>query len=107
MQTCDIEKYVREQIKMSPKLNKLDPKDILCFGVTGLNEEAGEVAGLLCREIYKKNDMSKEKWLEELGDVLWYLTTATMAKGLTLEELYEYNVVKLQERYGNERQEEK
>ena len=106
MDTHEIEAYVRGQIAQSPKLSKLDSEKMLCFGVTGLNEEAGEVAGLLCREVYKKADMPQYKWLEELGDVLWYLVAATMAKGLTLEELWQYNVEKLDDRYGDERQKE-
>lgn len=72
----------------------------------GLNEEAGEVAGLACRECWKKIPMPRYKWLEELGDVLWYLTAATMAKGLTLEELWQYNVEKLEGRYGELRERE-
>ena len=76
------------------------------FAVMGLNEEAGEVAGLACRECYKDIAMPRYKWLEELGDVLWYLTAATMAKGLTLEELWQYNVEKLEGRYGELRERE-
>lgn len=106
METREIESYVRKSVEVSPKLSALSPEDMLCFGVTGLNEEAGEVAGLLCREVYKKNAMPEYKWLEELGDVLWYLTAATIARGLTLEDLWNYNVQKLDDRYGDERQKE-
>lgn len=100
MDTSKLEQYVSEQIKDSPRLAALDSKDMLCFAVTGLNEEAGEVAGLLCREVYKKKDISSESWQDELGDVLWYLVAATIAKGLTLEDLYIMNADKLAERYG-------
>lgn len=100
METRDIEQSIKQQIAVSPKLRRLDQEKLLCFAVTGLNEEAGEVAGLLCREVYKEKDMPQEKWIEELGDVLWYLTAATMAHGLTLEELWQYNIKKLEERYG-------
>ena len=37
---------------------------------------------------------------EELGDVLWYVTAAAACKGYTLEDLYNYNVKKLEDRYG-------
>ena len=100
MDTHELEAYIKKSIKSSPKLDQLTDEQMLCFAVTGLNEEAGEVAGLLCREVYKKADMPKYKWLEELGDVLWYLTAATLARGLTLEELWQYNVEKLEGRYG-------
>ena len=112
METKEIEAYVAKQIKLSPKLRSmLDEKSdknefptLQSFAVMGLNEEAGEVAGLACRECWKKIPMPRYKWLEELGDVLWYLTAATMAKGLTLEELWQYNVEKLEGRYGELRE---
>lgn len=100
MDTYELEAYIKKSIKNSPKLNQLSEEQVLCFAVTGLNEEAGEVAGLLCREVYKKADMPEYKWLEELGDVLWYLIAVTISKGMTLEELWQYNVEKLEGRYG-------
>lgn len=114
METKEIEAYVGKQIKLSPKLRSmLDEHSgknefpaLQSFAVMGLNEEAGEVAGLACRECWKKIPMPRYKWLEELGDVLWYLTAATMAKGLTLEELWQYNVEKLEGRYGELRERE-
>lgn len=117
MRTQTIEQYVREQVAESPKLRKLMIGDwrvnqekeqplILGFAVSGLNEEAGEVSGLECRECYKETPMPREKWVEELGDTLWYLTAAAMAKGITLEELFKYNVKKLEDRYGADRSKE-
>lgn len=114
METKEIEAYVYKQIELSPKLRtmldeqsgKNEFPELQSFAVMGLNEEAGEVAGLACRECWKKIPMPRYKWLEELGDVLWYLTAATMAKGLTLEELWQYNVEKLEGRYGELRERE-
>ena len=103
MDTRELEAYIKQSIKHSSKLDQLTDEQMLCFAVTGLNEEAGEVAGLLCREVYKRADMPEYKWLEELGDVLWYLTAATLARGLTLEQLWQYNVEKLEGRYGEVR----
>lgn len=114
METKEIEAYVAKQIKLSPKLRSMldeqsDKNEFLelqSFAVMGLNEEAGEVAGLACRECWKKIPMPRYKWLEELGDVLWYLTAAAIAKGCTLEELWNYNVEKLEGRYGELRERE-
>lgn len=114
METKEIEAYVAKQIKLSPKLRSmLDEQsgrdefpELQSFAVMGLNEEAGEVAGLACRECWKKIPMPRYKWLEELGDVLWYLTAAAIAKGCTLEELWNYNVEKLEGRYGELRERE-
>lgn len=118
METKEIEAYVRKSIRSSPKLQYMLVDPVLhadgvpeypclqSFAVMGLNEEAGEVAGLACRECYKTIAMPRYKWLEELGDVLWYLTAATLAKGMTLEDLWRYNVEKLEGRYGELRERE-
>lgn len=111
MDTREIEMFVRKSIESSPKLRDMlssEPESgehpiLQSFAVMGLNEEAGEVAGLACRECYKEIGMPKYKWLEELGDVLWYLTAAAIAKGFTLEDLWQYNVEKLEGRYGEVR----
>lgn len=73
--------------------------------VLGLNEEAGEVAGLRKRQLRQNHrdvdiDYPKE-YIEELGDVLWYLTACCALCGTSLEEIWEYNQKKLEERYGH------
>lgn len=72
--------------------------------VSGLTEEAGEVAGLFKRELRNlpKDQLqcTREHYVEELGDVLWYLTGVASINGITLQELWDYNVQKLEERYG-------
>lgn len=72
--------------------------------ISGLTEEAGEVAGLFKRELRNlpKDQLrcTREHYVEELGDVLWYLTGVATTHGITLQELWDYNVQKLEERYG-------
>ena len=100
----EVQSSVALQIKLSKPIAKLSPEVLLNFAVTGLNEEAGEVSGLLCREIYKNIDISSDWWIEELGDVLWYLAAAASVKGFTLDQIWEYNIAKLKERYGEFRE---
>lgn len=70
----------------------------------GLAEEAGEVAGLMKRVLrdFPKDRIraTKESFIEEMGDVLWYLTACCEVQGTSLEEIWEYNKQKLKERYG-------
>ena len=72
--------------------------------ISGLTEEAGEVAGLFKRELRNlpKDQLrcTREHYVEELGDVLWYLTGVAITHGITLQELWDYNIQKLEERYG-------
>lgn len=70
----------------------------------GLAEEAGEVAGLMKRVLRNfpqdRKRTTKENFIDEMGDVLWYLTACCAVQGTDLEEIWEYNKKKLKERYG-------
>lgn len=70
----------------------------------GLAEEAGEVAGLMKRVLrnFSKDQerTTRENFIDEMGDVLWYLTACCISHETTLEEVWEHNIKKLEERYG-------
>lgn len=74
------------------------------LAILGLAEEAGEVAGLMKRQLRNNSrdtgKFTRERYVEELGDVLWYLAACCNCAGTTLEEIWEYNLVKLTHRYG-------
>ncbi len=72
----------------------------MSYMLLGLCNEAGEVAGK-----YKKVlrgdvtlDEVREDLGKELGDVLWYLAGAATMCGLTLGDLAQGNLTKLQDR---------
>lgn len=70
----------------------------------GLAEEAGEVAGI-CKRLIRGRDVDSEKanreyLAEELGDVLWYLAAIADGFGLSLDDIWQQNRHKLEERYG-------
>lgn len=70
----------------------------------GLAEEAGEVAGLMKRVLRNlpkdRERATKEHFIEEMGDVLWYLAACCATQGTSLEEIWNHNIAKLKERYG-------
>lgn len=70
----------------------------LCYLGLGLASEAGEVAGLVKKEIRDSPEYDPEKWKGELGDVVWYLTRLCTFFGFTLQELMDHNCAKLQSR---------
>lgn len=82
---------------------QIDEMRYMC--ALGLAEEAGEVAGLMKRAIRNNSRdagaVTRTRIIEELGDVLWYLTACCMINGTTLDEIYNENVAKLKERYGD------
>ena len=73
--------------------------------ILGLAEEAGEVAGLMKRQLRSNSrdagKVTRERYIEELGDVLWYLAACCDQVGTNLEEIWDYNKIKLEGRYGN------
>jgi NTP pyrophosphatase (non-canonical NTP hydrolase) len=71
------------------------------WAVLGLAAEAGEVSGVLEKAIRKKGAVDEEdrdKIFDELGDVLWYLTATASELDVTLEEVIEHNMHKLNTR---------
>jgi len=68
-------------------------------GVLGMCGEAGECADLLKKHRHQKHDFDRDKLLEEVGDVLWYVAETAAGLGATLEEVAQRNIDKLKERY--------
>ena len=67
-------------------------------------EEAGEVSGLVKRTLRNfekdKSAQNIDRWVEELGDVLWYVTAVASIMEIPLEYIWEQNCKKLEARYG-------
>lgn len=71
--------------------------------VLGLVGEVGEVVEHIKKDRRlgeKRKPLSREKLVDEGGDVLWYLTRLFGEHGITLEEVMDYNVTKLTERHS-------
>lgn len=69
---------------------------VLALGTAG---EAGEVADLVKKHIGQGHSLDKAKLIDELGDVLWYVSQLADALGLTLGTVARLNVEKLNARY--------
>lgn len=95
----DVESSIYEQLQNSQWFeSKIDCPFNCIHAAIGLNEEAGEVAGLAKKEFIRKVPKERERWVSELGDVLWYLTAVAITKGISLDEVFDYNCQKLQAR---------
>lgn len=74
------------------------------YPTLGLAGEAGEVANIV-KKIQRDNDgvitdEIRAKLMDELGDVLWYISACADELGLTLNEIAEFNVNKLAKRHN-------
>lgn len=65
----------------------------------GLGGEAGELQEVIKKLRFHGHPLNKEKLIEELGDVLWYLTGLCTVHGLRLADVMDYNIEKLWCRY--------
>ncbi len=72
------------------------------YPTLGLANEAGEVAGKI-KKVFRDKDgqispETREALKAELGDVLWYIAQVATELDLSLDEIAEYNIVKLYDR---------
>ena len=93
-------------VALSDRLVELDRKGanierLLTAGV-GINAEGGEFLEIIKKMVFQGkpwNDDNREHLIIELGDLMWYVAQATMALGVSFEEVIETNVRKLEKRY--------
>jgi NTP pyrophosphatase (non-canonical NTP hydrolase) len=64
----------------------------------GLCAESGEVADVYKKSLYKGTTLDREKMLDELGDVRWYLELCCILLHTNLLELEQRNMDKLTKR---------
>lgn len=99
-------KEVNDEIvsQIERDLSHHDELKLRSIMIAGLTEEAGEVAGLFKRELRNlpkdQERCTREHYVEELGDVLWYMVGVAHTHGISLQEIWDYNIKKLEERYG-------
>lgn len=101
------ERYAIEVAKRALKSN--GAAGGLDYVLLKLAAEAGETAGLRGRDMLRAapdrpadprafSDQERAEYALELGDVLWYVTRAAAMLGLSLEEIAELNLGKLERR---------
>lgn len=68
-------------------------------GALGLCGESGEVADLIKKAYMQGHVIDRDKILEELGDVCWYIAEMATALDLPMELILDNNITKLRRRY--------
>lgn len=77
---------------------ELSPGEMLLHAVFGMSSEVGEVAGNFQKR-YQGHELDNGHVLKEAGDALWFIAELCTACGVTMEEVAEQNIAKLQVRY--------
>jgi NTP pyrophosphatase (non-canonical NTP hydrolase) len=98
--TC--EKYCDFVESMASNASMKDFKSKLGTVGLGLTGEAGEVADTIKKILYqgkKFDEETRQSLIKEMGDVMWYVAFACRTLNVSIEEVIQLNVEKLQERY--------
>ncbi len=86
------------------KTQYLIPPERLITASLGLSAEAGEFGDLVKKCVFQGkelNDETKQHMVKELGDVMWYLSQGCIALGVSIEDVLQVNIEKLEKRYPN------
>lgn len=67
----------------------------------GMSGEVGEVVDHIKKLLMYQKQLDKEKVLEEIGDVLWYMAIMIDELGSSFDDIMEMNIQKLSKRYAN------
>lgn len=93
----DINEY--QKLAMKTLNPKLDKKDVLINGVMGLCGESGETIDIVKKHLAQGHELDKDKIIDELGDVAWYIAETAYSLDTDLETVLSRNIDKLKKRY--------
>jgi NTP pyrophosphatase (non-canonical NTP hydrolase) len=88
-----------QQLAMTTLNPALDRRDVLINGVMGLCGEAGEAIDIVKKHLAQGHELDRDKLIDELGDIAWYLAETAMALEVDLETVLTRNIDKLRARY--------
>lgn len=94
-------KFNQYQTEAEKTINKaMSNNDIIINAALGLAGETGEVVDLIKKWQGQGHTLDEKKVINELGDVLWYISEMCSAMMVPLSEVAEGNIAKLRIRYG-------
>ena len=88
-----------QKLAMQTLNPELEKKEVLINSVMGLCGESGEAIDIVKKWLAQGHELDKEHLKKELGDIAWDLAEAATALDISLDEILQANIVKLQKRY--------
>jgi NTP pyrophosphatase (non-canonical NTP hydrolase) len=105
-QPMDLRAYQEQAATTDQKpLTEADEQKSIIIPLLGLAGEAGELLSEY-KKFLRDGDshrLFRERFAEELGDMLWYLANVATKFDLNLSEIAEQNLAKCQQRFGRKR----
>ena len=88
-----------QKLAMTTLNPALSERDVLINGVMGLCGESGEVIDIVKKHLAQGHELNREKIIDELGDVAWYIAEIATVLGVQLEDILTGNIEKLKRRF--------
>lgn len=98
IENIDFKVYQRLALRTASSLSS---SNLILNGVLGIAGEGGEVADIVKKNLFQGHELDKDKLVDELGDVMWYIAIMAEGLGVSLEEIARHNILKLLKRYPN------
>jgi NTP pyrophosphatase (non-canonical NTP hydrolase) len=99
LETVDILEN-KDFVKLAERM--ADPINLrLMHASVGVGTEAGELQDLFKKKVIYGKEVEVSKFVDEIGDLLWYLGVACNTLGVSFDEVMEKNWKKLSTRYGD------
>lgn len=99
MTTDDYQRLAGRTLIDGPDAEYTGDEIMLVWNALGLAGEAGEVADTIKKAVFHRHTLDRAELLKELGDVLWYVAALCTKLDVSLSEVMERNIEKLQRRY--------
>src|SRR5271165_2755964 len=74
----------------------------LMHAIVGIGTEAGEIQDLFKKKVMYGKDIDRSAFVDELGDIMWYIGVACNTLEISFEEMMDKNWKKLSVRYGKD-----
>ena len=88
-----------QKLAMTTLNPALSERDVLINGVMGLCGESGEVIDIVKKHLAQGHELNREKIIDELGDVAWYIAEIATVLDVPLEDILTRNIEKLKRRF--------
>ena len=95
----DYQRRANRTLLDKPNRALTEEETMIIWNAMGLAGEAGEVVDGLKKAIFHERGIDKDEIKKELGDTLWYILALCKNLDITLEEVANANIKKLEIRY--------
>lgn len=72
---------------------------MLATTALGLGGESGEIQEMVKKKFFHGHNFDREKFIKELGDILWYVACGCEAADVNMSAVANLNINKLKSRY--------